>query len=537
MKGSALIAAFILVVIGSLIVSGFLFYVSRESSMTKKLNDSIKAFYIAEAGLEAALSLSNEDWNNGENFELNSIAETDFSDGTYEVTESWVTVDNKKQIKSYGSYNDEVRVVNADVYLDPDINFYDQSIAAGGTQEASKIKGNVKIMGSVYVIGEEPFVDSNENNVYNNGEDYIDVNEDGVWGPYLSSSDYAIRLGGTAEIGNNYGYMPSDLSSRVPSIYNVDDAWDTLNAKVLVKYGKVSLESNSASIGEAENLGDGEKNYMDQVIVPDTVEIQNGNMYTDEYLYGADKRSMFRDDVRMVSVRDAYTDSDTGTFYASPANPYSSDTLGGYEEYLYDVANDAGDPDRGVFINGDLTITPTSVFSYGDVSDPTKSSITMDGSGNLTINGLVYINGSLTFDKVGPHDDLYYSGRGSFYVRGYRDSDLSNDVVVNLNILTQDVYNGAFPDNALGVMTRENIYFSGANNHVAGAFYAEQTITMTKQYEIAGCVIATYFDMTDQVPSIFQIPDLADNRPPYMIDAIFDGNGPMIEDWYESYEE
>ena len=68
MKGSAIIIAFILIVVGSLIVGGFLLYVSGESRMTKTLCDSIKGLYIAEAGLERAISdlTTDSNWFDGD---------------------------------------------------------------------------------------------------------------------------------------------------------------------------------------------------------------------------------------------------------------------------------------------------------------------------------------------------------------------------------------------------------------------------------------------------------------------------------------
>lgn len=539
MKGSALVAAFILIVIGSMIVGGYLSFVSREVFLTKKTIDAVKALYIAEAGLELAQRQTELDWpDNSANqlFKLNSISQTNFGGGNYEVTEAWINPNAKKKITSVGRYGGEIRTVNVEVYLDPEVNFLDQVIASSGSQGAGQIKGNVRIMGSVYIMGEEPFVDANENSLYDAGESFRDLNNSGDWGPYLTASDNAINMTGNSEIGNNYGSMPLDLKSRVPSIYDGDFSWDTLGANLMVKYGKVTLNSGSASIGAVDDPSDGLKNSMDSVVVPDGVDIIQGVMNTDEYFEGADNRDKFKDKVRMPSMKDAYTDTATGTFYPCPASPYSSDTLGGYEQFLYEVATDAVDTERGYYHEGDLTISPTSEFSYGNLTEFGKSGIAMDGDGNLTINGLIYINGKLTFDAAPGKDDIYYSGRGTFYVRGYRDSDLTNDTVINLNILTKDAYKGAFPDNVLGLMTRENIYFSGANNHVSGVFFAEDTITMSKQYEIAGTVISADFDMTDQVPSIYQVPGLANNEPPYYISVLFPSEGPMTEDWYESYQ-
>lgn len=538
MKGSAIVAALLLIVVGTLVVGGYLSYVGKEAQMTKDLNDSIKAFYIAEAGLERALKQTYDDWYNSDLFRLNTISATNFPDtassyGTYTVSETWINTNLTKRVTSTGTYGNEVRIVYKDVYHPLKIS--GAVIACSGSQGTGKISGNVRIMGSMYISGEEPFVDTNENSLYDAGEPFRDISSNSSWGQYLdvndadTTNDYAFRMTGNSEIGNNYGYMPNDLKSRVPSIYNGDYLWDTLSAKLMVKYGRIGIESGSAYIGAPENLYDGLKNTMDSVIIPDGIIGSLSQVYTDEYLYGSDKRSLFDSTIRMPSVKDGYTDHATGTFYASPADPYNSDTLGGYEQYLYTVATGTD----GVYINGDLTFSPTSNFTYGNVTDAGKHGISMDGNGNLRINGLVYINGKLTIDSAPGKGDILYSGRGSLYVRGYRNDTVDDDVAINVNLLTGGAYHGAFPASAIGIMTRENISFSGANNHVMGAFYAGNSIKMTKQYEIAGTVMSTYFDMTDQVPSIYQVPSLGDNPPAFMLPITLGGETIQFKEWYE----
>ena len=143
MKGSAIIAAFILIVIGSLIVGGYLSYISRESMMTKKLNDSIKALYIAEAGLEKGISIltlemdpdrdGDMDWFDG-NIYGNPAAgintetfvpidydpggegySASFGEGQFLVMIMKVS-DSKVTLKSTGSVREETRIIREDVF-------------------------------------------------------------------------------------------------------------------------------------------------------------------------------------------------------------------------------------------------------------------------------------------------------------------------------------------------------------------------------------------------------------------------------------
>ena len=66
-------------------------------------------------------------------------------------------------------------------------------------------------------------------------------------------------------------------------------------------------------------------------------------------------------------------------------------------------------------------------------------------------------------------------------------------------------------------MTPGNITFNEANINDMGLFYAEGQVTVQKQTDITGTIVSNYFDFGTNVPSIFQVPDAADNLPPGMI--------------------
>ena len=73
---------------------------------------------------------------------------------------------------------------------------------------------------------------------------------------------------------------------------------------------------------------------------------------------------------------------------------------------------------------------------------------------------------------------------------------------------------------------------STAQLSIMGAFYSEQTIKTEKQTNVAGTFVASYFDMGKNVPSIFQVPALAQNLPYGMI-----GNYPIVVLSRESWRE
>ena len=48
-------------------------------------------------------------------------------------------------------------------------------------------------------------------------------------------------------------------------------------------------------------------------------------------------------------------------------------------------------------------------------------------------------------------------------------------------------------------------------------FYSENQITVAKQTDLIGTILTNFFDITGQVPSIFQVPEVLNNLPPGMI--------------------
>ncbi len=134
-RGTAIIVALILVIIGTMTVGGYISYVTRESRATKKLNDSIKALYIAEAGLERAIGdlLADCSWFDGDiNGNAAAGINTDtyvpidyaplgsgyavsFSDGDYLVQIKKVN-NSKVILKSTGTLREETRRIEEEVF-------------------------------------------------------------------------------------------------------------------------------------------------------------------------------------------------------------------------------------------------------------------------------------------------------------------------------------------------------------------------------------------------------------------------------------
>jgi len=106
---------------------------------------------------------------------------------------------------------------------------------------------------------------------------------------------------------------------------------------------------------------------------------------------------------------------------------------------------------------------------------------------------------------------LRYYGRGTIYS--------TDDIKVSTDLLP--VAGLTFPlDTVLGLIAKDNIDLATGNGDaqltMVGAFYAQGTVTSKKQNQIAGTFVANFFDMGQNVPKIYQVPELVNNMPPGM---------------------
>ena len=479
----ALVLAFILIL--ALAATAFIALSGTEIRMVRRQSDSTRAFYIAEGGLERAIydlrqdfindltdpSWADENINNipdavtpvgpdNIDFYLLSYTDNSLDDGSYTVELRNVddgaggSLDDEIWVKSTGTYGDSTRtiVVFVKIY---NISPWNTAIFGGAGTGGVLINGNVDIRGSVHILGIG-----------------------------LRPTDYAINMSGTANIGNNYKGIPSTLLSRIPACPTTTfngETLESLGAVLRVKQGLVGL-SGSAIAGQADISGNDYKETLDGVYVTDGYGGNKGasNVYSDN---GTANAYDLGDVVTFPSLGDPYQDYDT------------------YQEYLKDNALVISDPAKLDELDD---ITPTSNFSYTDGTN----TISMDGSGNLTISGIVYLDndGTLGMGKHGSDKTITYSGSGIIVAEG--------DVEIDINLLTANT----FPtSDVLGIMTPGEIEFDEANIDVMGAFYAETKIEAEKQTDIAGTLVSNYVDMGSQVPSVYQVPALYDNLPTGMI--------------------
>ena len=402
------------------------------------------------------------------------------------------------------------------VVMGKDVNVWRNAIFAGSGQVGGVIKGNVSIHGSVHILG---------NNLPAGGEAIA-----------------ALDMSGTSLIHNNYADCPADLAARVPALPTTDfggETIGTIDAKLRVKHGLVSLSGNS-EVGEVNLAGNTFKETMDGTYVS---EGWTGNAVVDDGDRG-DPKSVWSDNgwdelydlgdrVPFPVLTDDWRAPVTGArvWDASMGKWYS------HQDYFDQVLlADPNNKTDGVY-TGDIDIYTQGSHFYWNATkniklvgslpatapDSTDDYILFNVTNKtLQINGQVTVNGKLTIRGKSNAPTVNYSGRGAILVHG--------DVQLDCNLLTCNNANPAntansFPAaNCMGLMASGSMVVgSVAQVSLMGAFYAQNKIACSKQTNVMGTFVSQYFDMGTNVPSIFQVPALADNLPLGMI-----GNYPIM---------
>ncbi len=446
------------------------------------------------------------------NVEYFAIAQDWYTDGIDNLGDG--IVDDQAErfwytIHAFARNGEKVRQVEA-IVEGSNVNVWENAIFAGGGQAGGLINGNVSIHGAVHLLGQ---------NV-----------AEGV--PAMA----AIDLSGTSLIHNNYDGIPADLGVRVPALPQV--AWegetiDTLDAKLRVKNGMVGMSGNS-EIGSAQAAGNPFKETMDGTYVNDgwtgNSVVDDGdrgdpiNVWSDN---GWDEEYDLGDKVPFPLLTDDWRDPDTG------AREYDDETGTWYthQDFFSEVlVADPVDQTDGIY-NGSIDLYTRGDDFYWNATtgeeldgslpvvppDPDDDYILFDvGSDTLLINGQITINGDLTMRGRGNQTSIHYTGRAALLVNG--NVTLDTDLVSCNNGNPADIADSFPVDNIIGIMASQDMTVGSTSQlSLMGAFYAQQTITSEKQTNVMGTFVSNYFDMGTNVPSIFQVPELADNLPYGMI--------------------
>jgi hypothetical protein len=486
-RGSLIILSYFVIVVLLGLGAAFMALSVNESSTAERQRISTVAFHVTEAGMERALYELRQDFVNGG-------TEPSWSDGFINGTEAGPDTANfyplledinfgdgsyTVKLKNVSGSGDDVWACSEGAVEDVsrrlltyvrmvDVSPWDYAIFAGSGASGTMVNGNVDIRGSVLILG------------------------DG-----LAPGDYAIDLGGTAEIvGNNYNGVPAELLAKVPALPTTvvnGETVDTLNAVLRVKKGRVGL-SGSSAVGQPDQAGNTVKETVDAVYVTDGWGGNQGaaQVYSDN------------------GTAAAYDLGDAVTF------PSLGDPYPGYASYQDYLQNNA------LVLTTELSnIQPDSIIP--EISSA-HGSVSKTAGGPLVVSGIIYVDGNnnVAFNKQGSAKTINYEGKGSILVTG--------NVNINANLLTAG--DDSFPVNNLGIMTPNNIVFNEAQINVMGVFYAEDNVIVQKQTNIMGTIVSNFFDVGTNVPAIFQVPAVKDNLPPGMIGA--DNRWYMVVAWLKS---
>ena len=469
-KGSLFLIAYLVIFV--LLAAGAALVVvsTNDNFVSDRQRRTTQAFFIAQAGMNRALNdlsldySSSTSWSDGN---INGMAvgpntaayytlpyaSTSLNTGSYAVSlQNVVGLSDQIWIQSVGTVGDAAQTITVYAKM-TSTSPWNNAIFAGAGASGMAINGNVDIHGSVHILG--------------NG---------------LQSTDSAMSLSGGAKIGNNYSGLSATLSAKVPTLPTTTFGGETvssLSAVLRVKKGLVGL-SGSAAIGQANATGNSVKETMDAVYSTNGFSSGTGSVYSDN------------------SYSNSYDMGNTVAF------PSLNDSYGGYATYKdYLRANALVISDATTLTNL-ANITPNSNFSASSA----KGSISVDGNGNMTISGIVYVDGGdLNMNEAGSKKIINYTGKGSIYVSG--------NVGIDANVYTTG--NSSYPTNVLGVMTPNTITFNAASIDVMGLFYGETKITVQKQTVVVGSLVTNYFDLGTNVPSIYYVPAIMNSMPPGLI--------------------
>lgn len=449
----------------------------------------------------------------GDGIDNNGDGTVDFAD------EQWMYT-----IHGWSRAGEHVRQMEA-VVKGSDVNVWRNAIFAGSGQSGGVINGNVSIHGSVHILGE---------NVIEGGTVLA-----------------AIDLSGTSLIHNNYEGIPPELLARVPPLQTRDwlgEMVETLNANLRVKHGLVGMSGNS-EVGSAQTTGNDYKETMDGTFVNDG---WTGNAVADDGDRGDplhvssdngwDELYDCGDKVPFPLLTDDWRAPTTG---AKEWNAATSDWYSHQDYFDQVLVAQPVLPNDGIY-EGDIDIYTMGSHFYWNATTgqklvgslpavppaPTDDYILFNSTTDvLKVNGQVTVKGNLYIRGKGNQTTVNYSGRAAMLVHG--------NVVIDSSLLTCNNGNPAstansFPAaNILGIMAEKDMVVgSVAQVSIMGAFYAQNKIVTAKQTNVMGTFVSNFFDMGTNVPSICQVPDLADNLPMGMI-----GNYPILAFQQKSWRE
>jgi hypothetical protein len=485
-RGSILVIALLALVVFSVLGLAFMTISKTESDISYNDRDSGKALYIAEAGLERLKrDLRYQFTYPGTDTTWRYLASpAPAADGTSEDnTGSYVR--STAPVKRYYDLGAPLSTTfaNLSAYLQNTLNggsyrlkvkkdAYDdlivQSVGMVGSRVARTIEAKYEAK-SLSVWDNAIFGGTGASGTLINGNVSI-AGSVHILGNGLTSSDTAIDMGGGAKILNKYTGISSTLNGMlVQNTAAIAAIPGKLRAEFRVKRGRTSISSAGSAVGKS------------------TCNLRG--VYTNDGFTGTHPNQV-------------YSDNGMNQKYDIPSDiniPFPMPDTAWLNANSLDITGSLPSTGGNYSLNAD---TPSFTLSNG-----TNSISWNQGTGTLTLNGVLKVSGNLTLAKK--NNIVLYSGKATLYVTGD----------VNIHDCIRPVTASSFPTtNIIGIIAGNNIHMDSNVSQVrhCGAFYAQNSIIMAKQDQIAGTIVANYFNLGSQVPSIYQVPLLSKNLPPGM---------------------
>lgn len=408
-----------------------------------------------------------------------------YGDGSTYTLKLGLLNSNKMTIRAEGTGPLQSRkTVDVRVEVRP-LSVWNNAVFAGGGGTGMRINGNALIAGSVHILGQ------------------------GL-GPAGTAADF----GGGSGIFNWYNGLDPVFVGKLP---NANPS--TLDAEIRVKEGQIEMNSGAARAGNGTADVD-----VDGNPIPAGIKRRIDGTYT-EYGFAG-------------SFGDQYVYSDNGLYakYDLPADhnisfpsltgPSPDVCCANYEDWL-----DANSFDPTPFLppgatNGtDLTIIKNTP-GFGPITDG-PNLITYDNVNRiLTVQGIIRVPGEIILGGTGgqkiPTINYTTAGVGGTLYAKKAGANWSDDstagahevsITVNSNLLPIGIYPTV---DTLGLLAKDRIVMKQSQNNVAAAVFAENQVSITKQYQVVGAVVTRFFDLGAQVPRLYQMPNLVKYLPPGM---------------------
>jgi len=460
---------------------------------------SVQAFYNAEAGLARAEAELINDLNTDQDLYSNTFnaisdpidisavkganfytptgfSNIPFGEGFYTIQlKNYPTSPENKStiwVKSIGT-GPNSSTATLESYLSAEnISPWNNAIFSSGGGGAVPINGNVTIAGSIHILG------------------------DG-----LLATD-TVFSNQTGDCRNTNVGMDSDLADAIDGGTTSD-----LNAKFRIKNGRVDMSVGSADIGSSSSpfkgiyVTDGDAGAYgvnDDIIGGDNAGAGQ-NLYADEGAASAEAYDLGDYNITMPSIDTVWLDANsldlTGTTQITG-------------EIRGNSATDDGETEKGL-IAGALDLTKNWHHRHDNYYPDINKT---DGTNSINFNSetrVLTINGIVKVSSLNISDDITYAGNGTIYTTG--------TTMIDGNILP--VTDETYPTtNVFGLVSTGDITLGdqSAQMLLTGAYYTAGTAFSGKQTELAGTIVCQNFNITNQVPKIWQIPSLSTNLPPGM---------------------